>query len=81
MDGKFYGWEQADVPAVTDEYEGIRTPRDLYDALSGVWCEAGAGRTGRLGSVPSRRFLRRIFLEEKCTESPGRAETTIAIMW
>ena len=35
---RFYGWEQADVPAVTDEYPGIRTPLDLYDALSaGVW--------------------------------------------
>ena len=39
MDYKFYGWEQANAQAVTDEYEGIRTPRDLYDALSGIWCE------------------------------------------
>ncbi len=36
---KFYGWEQADTPAVTDEYEGILTPGDLYDALSEIWCE------------------------------------------
>lgn len=35
---RFYGWEQADVPAMTDEYPGIRTPLDLYDALSaGIW--------------------------------------------
>lgn len=34
----FYGWQQADAPAVTDEYPGIRTPRDLYDALSEIWC-------------------------------------------
>ena len=33
----FYGWQQADVPAVTDSFAGIRTPRDLYDALSGIW--------------------------------------------
>ena len=39
MGYKFYGWEKADAQAVTDEYEGIRTPRDLYDALSGIWCE------------------------------------------
>lgn len=39
MGYKFYGWEQANAQAVTDEYEGIRTPRDLYDALSGIWCE------------------------------------------
>ncbi len=35
---KFYGWEQADVPAVNDTYSGISTPRDLYDALSDIWC-------------------------------------------
>lgn len=35
----FYGWEQSDVPALTDTYKGISTPRDLYDALSDVWCE------------------------------------------
>ena len=41
MSGKqyrFYGWEQAIVPAITDEYPGIRTPQDLYDALSEIWC-------------------------------------------
>lgn len=35
---KFYGWEQADVPAITDDYPGIKTPLDLYDALSEIWC-------------------------------------------
>ena len=35
----FYGWEQAVVLAITDEYEGIHTPRDLYDALLNIWCE------------------------------------------
>ncbi|MCD7813612.1 MAG: hypothetical protein LUH20_06115 [Lachnospiraceae bacterium] len=34
----FYGWENATVPAITDQYAGIRTPLDLYDALSGLWC-------------------------------------------
>lgn len=38
MDYNFYGWEQAQVPAKTEEYAGIGTPRDLYDALSGIWC-------------------------------------------
>lgn len=38
MDGKFYGWEQADVPAVGSGYRGIETPRDLYNALRKVWC-------------------------------------------
>ncbi len=35
---KFYGWEQATVPAVAGEYPGIHTPQDLYDALSEIWC-------------------------------------------
>ena len=30
----FYGWETADVQA-----EGGMTPRDLYDLLSGIWCQ------------------------------------------
>ncbi len=34
----FYGWEWADVLAVTDQYAGIQTPADLYDALSEIWC-------------------------------------------
>lgn len=34
----FYGWEHAGVPAVTEEYRGINTPKDLYDALSEIWC-------------------------------------------
>ncbi len=39
MEYRFYGWEQATVPAVSEEYPGILTPRDLYDALRSVWCE------------------------------------------
>ena len=34
----FAGWENALVPAVTKEYPGIETPRDLYNALWHVWC-------------------------------------------
>lgn len=34
----FYGWEQANVPAITDQCAGIKTPVDLYDALSEIWC-------------------------------------------
>lgn len=39
MEHSFYGWEHADVPAVTEEYVGIETPVELYDALAGIWCE------------------------------------------
>ena len=38
MEYRFYGWEQAECPAVCQSLEGIRTPRDLYDALRKVWC-------------------------------------------
>ncbi len=39
MNYSFYGWEHALVPAITEEYEEIQTPQDLYDALSSIWCE------------------------------------------
>lgn len=39
MEYQFYGWEVADSPAISTEYPGISTPKDLYDALSGIWCE------------------------------------------
>ena len=35
---KFWGWRKANVPPITDEYKGIKNPRDLYDALSEIWC-------------------------------------------
>ena len=37
MEYLFYGSENANVTAVSQEYPGIRTPLDLYDVLSGVW--------------------------------------------
>ena len=39
MSYSFYGWETALVPPITDEYAGIHNPRDLYDALTHIWCE------------------------------------------
>ena len=33
----FYGWEAADAPARGGQYPGIRTPKDLYNALWHVW--------------------------------------------
>ncbi len=35
---KFYGWQTADVPAVNEEFKGIKDPRHLYDLLSEIWC-------------------------------------------
>ncbi|MBQ7592934.1 MAG: hypothetical protein IJU48_01120, partial [Synergistaceae bacterium] len=37
---KFYGWENSqDIHAINDDFKGINTPCDLYDALLNVWCE------------------------------------------
>ena len=33
----FAGWEGADVPARISDYPGIRTPKDLYNALWHLW--------------------------------------------
>ncbi len=40
MEYKFYGWQTAgNVKAKENGYGGrIRTPLDLYDALSDIWC-------------------------------------------
>lgn len=34
----FYGHENATCKAINNEYKGIVTPIDLYDALSKIWC-------------------------------------------
>ena len=39
MDYNFYGWENAIVPPINNAYKGIRTPRNLYDVLTKLWCE------------------------------------------
>ncbi len=39
MGAHFYGQETAEVPPITEEYPGIHSPRDLYDALRDLWCE------------------------------------------
>ena len=55
---RFYGWEQADVPARTDAYRGIRTPLDLYDALSaGLWRAETCAPRLRDGWTPENRTL------------------------
>lgn len=37
MQYRFYGRENANVPAVSTDYPDIRTPLDLYDALLHLW--------------------------------------------
>lgn len=57
MEYFFYGWEHADVVAVTDEYTGLRTPADLYEALSEIWCEYTCAPRLREGWSPENRTL------------------------
>ena len=53
----FYGWQQADVPAAGGAYPGIRTPRDLYDKLRGIWCAETCAPRLRDGWSPANPTL------------------------
>lgn len=35
---KFYGWEQALVPPIGEEFQKVESPRHLYDLLADIWC-------------------------------------------
>lgn len=35
---KFWGWENAVVPPISEKYKIIADPRKLYDILSDIWC-------------------------------------------
>ncbi|HIX64427.1 MAG TPA: hypothetical protein H9852_08385 [Candidatus Mediterraneibacter colneyensis] len=54
---KFWGWQQADVSAVTDQYAGIRTPIDLYNALLGIWCAGTCAPRMRKDWTPENKTL------------------------
>ena len=57
MEYRFYGWETADPAPVTDEYPGIKSPRDLYDVLSDIWCEYTCAPRMRKGWSKENRTL------------------------
>ena len=57
MNYKFFGWEGADVPAVTDEYKNIKTPVDLYDVLSEIWCAKTCAPRMRKDWTPDNKTL------------------------
>ena len=57
MEYKFWGWEQANVPAVTNQYKGIHTPLDLYDALSKIWCADTCAPRMRQNWTPENKTL------------------------
>ena len=33
----FYGWKEADITPIADEYKAVENPRVLYDLLSDIW--------------------------------------------
>ena len=39
MEYNYYGSEQTGIYANNNDYPGINTPQDLYEALWGIWCE------------------------------------------
>jgi hypothetical protein len=39
MGYKYYGADLSGIYAENDEYPGINTVQDLYDAMSEIWCE------------------------------------------
>lgn len=57
MDYRFYGWETANVTAITDQYRNITTPIDLYDALSVVWCRETCAPRMREEWTPANRTM------------------------
>ncbi len=57
MQYQYYGWEHADAPAMTDQYKGIKTPADLYDALSAIWCAETCAPRMRGDWMPENKTL------------------------
>ena len=53
----FYGWQGAEVPAKNTDYPGIRTPKDLYNALWNVWCAETCAPRMRGDWSPDNRTL------------------------
>lgn len=57
MEHKFWHSGQADIQAITDEYRGIKTPADLYDALSDIWCADTCAPRMRQNWTPENKTL------------------------
>lgn len=57
MEYQFYGWEHADMPPANPRYARVKTPRDLYDLLSGLWCAKTCAPRLRAQWSPEDRTL------------------------
>ena len=57
MEYRVYGWEHADMPPANPRYARVKTPRDLYDLLSGLWCAKTCAPRLRAQWSPEDRTL------------------------
>lgn len=57
MEYRFYGWEHADMPPANPRYARVKTPRDLYDLLSELWCAKTCAPRLRAQWSPEDRTL------------------------
>lgn len=54
---RFYGWQEAGMPAVDRSWPGIDTPLDLYGKLSQIWCAETCAPRLRARWTPENRTL------------------------
>ena len=57
MNGSFYGRESANISAITDQYRNIKTPVDLYNALSTIWCADTCAPRMRADWTPENKTM------------------------
>lgn len=57
MEYRFYGWENALVSPQNKEYSRIKNPRELYDALSEIWCADTCAPRMRKNWTPENKTL------------------------
>lgn len=57
MEYRFYGWEKALVSPQNKEYNRIKNPRELYDALSEIWCADTCAPRMRKNWTPENKTL------------------------
>ena len=57
MEYRIYGWQHADMPPANPRYARVKTPRDLYDLLSGLWCAKTCAPRLRAQWSPEDRTL------------------------
>ncbi|SKB71482.1 hypothetical protein SAMN06296386_104135 [Lachnospiraceae bacterium] len=56
-DYKFWGNENADMKPVSDEFQKIKDPKDMYDILSEIWCAETCAPRMRTDWTPENKTL------------------------